>query len=430
MWDDREAALAEPLERFAALHAKTLRGSPAGVLDLSYPNPRADRDPRAFELLRDVLGSTTQDDLQYTPLGGGTVVRRRIASALSRQLDLRLGYRDVLLTPGATTALTVALAALFRSGDQVLVVTPCWMDYPLYLNRLGLDMVPVPSGPDKRLDVDAVSAACGPNTAGVIISQPACPTGVVHSAEELAALGAALGAAAQRFGHHPVLLSDEVHRDQVWDGDPMVSPMQVYPDTISIHSFGKAWSLQGQRTGYLALGPASYRHDESVVRIERAVRSTGACAPTALMQRLVLEIVDLLPDNGSLRAEQIRARELLADLGCRVVAGRATAFVYARCPAEIDDWEFVTRLARQGVLAMPSSVFHEIGYFRIALNVGAEQWNEVARRLRGVLPGPQEDSVRHLDEREHTYGHQAELGPGGGRTVGAVHQEGGACPGR
>ncbi|GAA2835518.1 aminotransferase class I/II-fold pyridoxal phosphate-dependent enzyme [Kitasatospora sp. CM 4170] len=381
---DEEALLAEPLERFGALHAAALRRS-GGVIDLSYPNPLVHRDPRAFELLRGLLDGTGQDALQYTPFGGGTVARRKAAAALAARTGVALGYRDLLLTPGATAALNTALAALFAPGDEVLVVTPCWMDYFLYLRRLGLRATAVPSGPDKRLDLDALAAALGPRTAGVIISQPVCPTGVLHDAGELAALARVLETAAARWGRRPVLISDEVHRDQNWGGTAFTSPMRLYPDTVSLYSYGKAWSLQGQRTGYLALGPGLAHAAQVRVRAERALRSLGHCAPTALMQRLVERIAGLTPDCAALRKDQHALRALLTGLGYRIVPGEATAFLYAGCPGGLGDWEFTELLAGRGVIAMPSSLFHEEGYFRLALNVGPERFGEIARSLRAAF---------------------------------------------
>ncbi|MFC9285743.1 aminotransferase class I/II-fold pyridoxal phosphate-dependent enzyme [Streptomyces sp. NPDC057052] len=383
--DDEERELTEPLERFTTLHTATLRGSRPGLVDLSYPNPLVHRDPRAFDLLRHVLDTADQSDLQYTPFGGGTVARRRVASALARRFAVPYGFRDVLLTPGATAALSVVLAALFRPGDEVIVPVPCWMDNILYLRRRGLRPVPVACGTDGRLDVAALARAIGPDTAGVLISQPVCPTGVLHSVGELAALAEVLGAARTRHGRTLVLISDEVHRDQTWDTAPFTSPVQVYPDTVSLYSFGKAWSLQGQRTGYAAFGPALDGRTDVLARAERALRSLGFCAPTALMQRLVVELADLTPECGPLHRDQLLLRGTLDRLGYTTVPGQATGFVYARCPAGTDDWTFVSRLARHGVLAMPSSLFHEPGAFRLALNVGPERLADVGRGLEAAL---------------------------------------------
>jgi aspartate aminotransferase len=296
--------------------------------------------------------------------------------------------RDVFLVPGATAALRLILDALFRPGEEVLFAVPGWMDYPVYLSACGLRAVPVALGADKHLDLGAIGDAIGPQTAGLIISQPACPTGVVYRPAELKGLADTLTAAARRHGRRVLLVSDEAHRDTVWDREPLRSPAEFYSQSVIVYSFGKAWSLQGQRTGYAALHPHFADHDSAVLATERALRSTGFCAPTAVMQLLVTEIADLIPDTGTLRRDQEDFRSRLTDLGYRPCKGGATSFIYVRCPDELrDDWEFTERLAAQGLLAMPSSVFHERGYFRLALNEPAERFEEITRRLSAALPG-------------------------------------------
>jgi aspartate aminotransferase len=178
-----------------------------------------------------------------------------------------------------------------------------------------------------------------------------------------------LAQAADRFGRRPVLVSDEAHRDQIWSGAQFISPMSSYPDVVSVYSFGKAWALQGQRTGYLAVNPEMNGHDEVVRRIERALRYTGTCAPTALMQELVQHLADLDPRTQALRADQERFRELVERVGLIAMPSQATAFVYVRCPPGLEDWAFVERMAHEGLLAMPSSIFHDTGHVRFALNL-------------------------------------------------------------
>jgi aspartate aminotransferase len=379
LWDADQAGSA--LERFWELHAQSSR-RPGGVIDMSFPNPRTRRDDQAFLRLRKLAARAEQEQLQYTPFGGRVPTRRRVAAAMSRRTRVPAGFADVFLTPGATAALVVTIDAFFRPGDEVLVITPAWMDYELYLLRRGISPVRVPSGPGKRLDVETVAARCGPRTAGVILSQPGCPTGVVHSENSMARLSDALRRASLASGRPAVLVSDEVHRDVVWDETATVTlPMRLYPQTVSIYSFGKAWSLQGQRTGYLALGPG-LRSDAHRARVGRCLRATGACAPTALMQLLVTEMADWVPDQRPLREDQLRIRRALDEIGYDVVAAQATHFVYVRCPHDMDDWPFVELLSRHGVLALPSSVFHEPGYFRLSLNGERTELSEAVRRLR------------------------------------------------
>jgi aspartate aminotransferase len=374
-------ALLEPLESFGRLHTTALRRWGPAAIDLSYPNAKVERDPRGRLALAELADRLTQQELQYTPFGGMTPIRRRIAAGLSRQVGVRFGHRDILLTPGGTAALTVAFTALLRPGCEVVVTTPCWMDYPLYLHHLGISCRLVPTKGLKKIDLAAIEAAWGPRTHGMIISQPNCPTGVMTTPEELAELGQLLQSLGDRGGRLPVLVSDEVHRDLTWGEADFVSPLRHYPQSLSIYSFGKAWTLQGQRTGYLALSPTFTPHDTALHRLERTLRVSGIGAPTALMQRVAGRLCGLEPDHRAIGDDQRRLRRELTDAGYQVIPAQAGSFVYVESP-EADELAFTHRLAMEhGLLVMPSRLFHEPGFFRIALNEDRRRLTEAVERL-------------------------------------------------
>jgi aspartate aminotransferase len=378
-------ALLQPLDDFSRLHARTLRRFGATAIDLSYPNPRFCQDGRAYQLLGDLAGQASVSDLQYTPFGGLTRTRRNIAGALGRRFGLPLSFRDIVLTPGAAAALHLACQVLFRPEDQVILIAPCWMDYPVYLRNLGVSVALVPSGAGKHLDHESIEAAWTPATRGVIISQPACPTGVVYTEHELQELASLLNAMGSTHGRQPVLISDEVHRDTVWNGTQLTTPVSVYPESLSVYSFGKAWSMQGQRVGYVAVSPGMSQRHALTAALERAMRVTGHCAPTALMQQVASRLASLAPETGDLASLQLFTRDRLAAAGYEIVPAEATSFVYLRAPAD-DEAGFTSLTADHGVLVMPSSIFHEPGYFRIALNVGHPQLDQAIARLAAAHP--------------------------------------------
>jgi aspartate aminotransferase len=378
--DPGMGALLQPLEDFSRLHARTVRRFGATTIDLSYPNPRSCGDDRAYQLLGDLAAHASVSELQYTPFGGLTRTRRNIAGALARRFGLPLSFRDIVLTPGAAAALRVACEVLFGQEDQVILIAPCWMDYPVYLRSLGISAALVRSAAGKHLDLEAIEAAWTPATRGVIISQPACPTGVVYTEDELQGLASLLNAMGSRYGRPPVLISDEVHRDTVWSGACFTTPLSIYPDSLSVYSFGKAWSMQGQRIGYMALSPGMSQRQALAIALERAMRVTGHCAPTALMQQTASRLASLVPGTGDLASVQLFARERLAAAGYEIVPADATGFVYVRAPGD-DEAGFASRAADHGVLVMPSGIFHEPGYFRIALNIGHPQLDQAVARL-------------------------------------------------
>jgi aspartate aminotransferase len=368
MWNNITAL--EPLliaqERFDDLAAATRRRFGRRVVDLSYANPYDGPDDEVRRALHLAIDDDDELGFQYTPFGGRTTTRRLIASKLSQEYGLPFTFRDVVMTPGAMGGLNIVLRTLFVPGDEVIVVTPCWQDYPLYLENLGLRARLVGRREDKHLDVPAIDAALSERTRGLLLSDPCCPTGVVYGEAELRALADRLTGAERRFGTSIYWISDEVHRNLIWSGQTFSSPLQSYPRALSVYSFGKALFLQGQRIGYVAVSPHLPERAALGKQLERCLRITGFCAPTTLMQRAVCRLLDHRPRLDALAARQAAVRDQLKTFGYDVCGGQATFFVYVKSPTA-DEFEFVERLAAQGVLVLPSILFHEKGYFRISV---------------------------------------------------------------
>jgi aspartate aminotransferase len=260
----------------------------------------------------------------------------------------------------------VVLRALFAPGDEVILITPCWQDYPLYLENLGLQARRVGRREDKHLDVPAIAQALSGRTRGLLLSHPCCPTGVAYGEEELRALADCLRDAERRFGTQIYWISDEVHRHLMWSGKAFYSPLRAYPRALSVYSFGKALFLQGQRIGYVAVSPVMPERAGLGHQLERCLRVTGFCAPTTLMQRAVCRLLDYQPPLDALAARQAAVRDALKGYGYAVCEGDATFFVYAKAPIA-DDFAFATSLAGRGVLVLPSTIFHEGGHFRVSV---------------------------------------------------------------
>jgi aspartate aminotransferase len=358
--------LLDAQERLDRLIAATFRRFGPRIVDLSYANPCDGPSEEVLSILARVTAESKGLSLQYTPIAGRTPPRRAVAAALTRQFGLPFDFRDIILTAGAMPALTIISRALFGPADEVIVLTPAWQDYPLYLRNLNIPIRLVPLRADKHLDLEAIHGALGPATRGVLFSQPCCPTGVVYSREELEALAAVLSGAEACFGAPVYLVSDEVHRDMLWGAHPFHSPLQSYARSVSIYSFGKAFALQGQRIGYIAVSPRMPDLDEVRTTIERCVRLMGFGHPTSIMQRAVSDLIDCEPAVAALARNQTAVRRALTAYGYDVCDGDATFYVYVKSPIE-DDFRFAERLASQGVLVVPSTLFHDPGYVRLSL---------------------------------------------------------------
>src|SRR5688572_607319 len=178
MW--RNIKTLEPLlnsqERLERLIAATFRQFGPRMVDLSFANPADGPSDEVLSILARVTAESKGLSLQYTPIAGRTSPRRAVAASLTRQFDLPFDFRDIVLTAGAMPALNIVARALFGPTDEVIILTPAWQDYPLYLQNLHIPIRLVPLRGDKHLDLDAIHAAIGPATRGVLVSQPCCPT--------------------------------------------------------------------------------------------------------------------------------------------------------------------------------------------------------------------------------------------------------------
>ena len=358
--------LLEPQERLDRLISAAFRRFGPKLVDLSYANPYAGPAEEVMRVLRQTMAERKGLSLQYTPCAGRTATRRAIAAHLEQEYELGFQFQDVIMTSGGTAGLNVACRAFFGPADEVIVLTPCWQDYPLYLRNLNIPYKLVPLRHDKRLDLSAIRSAIGPATRGVLFSHPCCPTGIVYAEEQLVELSEILSKAQTLFGSSIYIICDEVHRHLVWSGAAFVSPIASYPRTVTIYSFGKALSLQGQRIGYVAVSPQMPERQDGRTALERCVRLMGFGTPASLMQYAVCDLLTYKPSSETMSGLQAHVRHTLSAYGYEVCHGDATFYVYVKSPIA-DDFVFAEHLASHGVLVVPSTLFHDPGYVRLSL---------------------------------------------------------------
>jgi aspartate aminotransferase len=376
-------------ERFERIRVQALLRHGRGLCDLSYANAYDGPAPEVIAAIRHALDAPGVLDLQYTPYGGSTITRRLVAQSLSESTGLHFNWRDIVMTPGAMAALNIVFRAV-QSGDwtdEVIVVTPCWLDYPVYLSHLRLRpvFVPVQSG-SLHLDLDRIKEAIGPRTKALILSQPANPTGILYTEDELRELAGLLRGA----DHEILLISDECHRDVIFGGHGFVSPSRYYDSTCIVYSFGKSHFVQGQRIGYAAVSPRMTERHGTRLLLERLCRVMGFCTPTALMQLAVRNMLDIKPDLSRIAVRRERVLSELTASGYTLMPSQATFFLYPQTTGP-DDVAFTEELSRKGVLVLPAAMFHHEGHVRISLTATDEMFDkalpilqEAAGRCRTV----------------------------------------------
>ena len=181
-------------------------------------------------------------------------------------------------------------------GDEVIHTHHGFAMYRISALAAGATPVEAPER-DRRVDVDAILAACSPRTRLVFIANPANPTGTMLSEFEVARLAAHLPKGA-------ILALDGAYAEFAEDGfDGGATLATTHHNVVMLRTFSKLYGLGGLRVGW-GYGPQAII--DVLNRIRGPFNLSGpalAAAEAAVLDRAFAE---------HCRAENARLRDWLA----------------------------------------------------------------------------------------------------------------------
>jgi N-succinyldiaminopimelate aminotransferase len=322
---------------------------------------------------------------QYPPGQGTPELRQAIAAHQRRFYGLEHDPdSEVLVTAGATEAITAAVLALCEPADEVVMFEPYFDSYAPAVAMAGAVRRVVPLRPPSwAFDIDEFAAAITPRTRLVLLNSPHNPTGKVFDTEELAAIAQVC------IDADVLVVTDEVYEHLVFEGRhvPMASLPGMAERTLTVSSAGKTFSFTGWKIGWVC-GP------EALVTAVRTAKQFMTYVNGAPFQPAVAIGLGL-PDeffSGAASDLALRRNRLcdgLKSAGFDVIRPMATYFAMVDVSpvGEVDGVEFCRRLPeRCGVVAVPASVLYDDrdagrSLVRFAFCKRPEVIDEAVRRL-------------------------------------------------
>mgnify|MGYP000898283106 CR=1 FL=1 len=359
------------------------------VCDFSLGNPDVPPPERFTEVLRELVADTRPGVHGYMPNGGYPWVRDAIAARLSMEQQVAISGGDMLMTCGAAGGLNITLKSLLNPGEEVILLSPYFVDYRNYIdNHNGVSVI-APTAEDFSLDLPAIEAAITAKTKAILINSPNNPTGQIYSADSLWALGELLTLAGDRLDTTIYLIADEPYRKIVYDGHEVPSIFAAYRNSIVVSSYSKDLSLPGERIGYVAVHPEIEEKGALLNALTLANRILGFINAPALMQRAVAELQDASVDTTIYARRKELICRILSEAGYSFTDPKGAFYVYPKSPIA-SDVDFVAHLLEEKILTVPGVGFGTPGYFRIAFCVGedviarsAEGFKRAMARARG-----------------------------------------------
>lgn len=300
-----------------------------GVIHLEVGEPDFATPPHIVEAAHRAMAT---GDTHYTSTAGSTTFREAVARKLSRENGIRVDpATEVLGTPGAAGALSMALLAVVEPGDEVLIPDPGWPNYAALVHLAEGVPMPVPLSPEDgfRLTAGAVLDRLGPCTRALVVNTPSNPTGAVTGEAELRA---AVEACVERG---VLVIADEVYEHVRYPGAPPhwspASDPAFREHVITCNALSKTYAMCGWRVGYAA-GPAGVIADMARVFEPGhtnivSFAQTAAAAALDGPQDCVAGMVAAYRERRELVVDAIRS---IPGLDCRAPDGAFYAWVDVR----------------------------------------------------------------------------------------------------
>lgn len=323
----------------------------------------------------------------YTGMSGLIDVREAASRFLSEKYAVNYeAATEVLVTVGATEALSASLLAILEPGDKVLLPAPTYPGYeplillagaePVYIDTRATGFVLTPE------QIDQAMTEHGDKVKAIIITSPSNPTGVAYNEAEVAALSENLKK------YSIFVISDEIYSELNYESKHVSFGKYLREQTIVINGLSKSHAMTGWRIGFI-FAPA-----ELVAEIIKVHQYLVTAASTISQKAAVRALVQGISDAEIMREEYRVRRDFvyqsMTDLGFDVARPSGAFYIFAKIPAGYiqDSMAFCIDLAEKNQLALiPGIAFgpEGEGYVRISYAASLENLEEAMKRLTNYL---------------------------------------------
>lgn len=323
----------------------------------------------------------------YTGMSGLIDVREAASRFLSEKYTVNYEpTTEVLVTVGATEALSASLLSILEPGDKVLLPAPTYPGYeplillagaePVYIDTRETGFVLTPE------QIDQAMAEHGDKVKAVIITSPSNPTGVAYNEAEVSALS-------ETLKKYPVfVISDEIYSELNYETKHVSFGKYLREQTIVINGLSKSHAMTGWRIGFI-FAPAELV--EQIIKVHQyLVTAASTISQKAAVRALVQGISDAEMMREEYRERRDYVYQAMTKLGFEVARPSGAFYIFAKIPAgyEQDSMAFCIDLAEKNQLAIiPGIAFgpEGEGYVRISYAASMENLVEAMNRLATYL---------------------------------------------
>ena len=356
-----------------------------GVLRLTLGEPDFTTPDHVKEAAKAAIDANQS---HYTGMSGLLALREAASQFVVEKYNLQYRPEDeILVTIGATEALSATLTAILEPGDVVLLPAPAYPGYEPIVKLMGASVVEIDTTDNRFvLSPEALEKALeeqGERVKAIILNYPANPTGVTYSKEQMQDLARVLKK------YEVFVVCDEVYSELTYTGQPHVSLGSYLRDqAIIINGLSKSHAMTGWRLGFI-FAPASLTA-QLIKSHQYLVTAAGTMNQYAAIEALTVGKDDAEP----MKREYIERRDYIikemSAMGFDIIRPDGAFYIFAKIPQGYhqDSFEFLKLLAQEKAVAfIPGMAFgpYGEGYVRLSYAASMEVIQEAMSRLKEFM---------------------------------------------
>ena len=356
-----------------------------GVLRLTLGEPDFTTPDHIKEAAKRAID---QNQSYYTGMSGLLTLRQAASDFVKEKYQLDYNpENEILVTIGATEALSATLTAILEEGDKVLLPAPAYPGYEPIVNLVGAEIVEIDTTENGFvLTPEMLGKAIleqGDKLKAVILNYPANPTGITYSREQLEALAAVLRK------YEIFVICDEVYSELTYTGEAHVSLGTMLRDqAIIINGLSKSHAMTGWRLGFI-FAPATF-----TAQLIKSHQYLVTAANTMAQHAAVEALTAGKNDSEPMKKEYIQRRDYIIEkmtaLGFEIIKPDGAFYIFAKIPAGYnqDSFAFLKDFAQKKAVAfIPGAAFGRYGegYVRLSYAASMETIREAMKRLEEYM---------------------------------------------
>ena len=330
----------------------------------------------------------------YAPNTGDKEGRAAIAELFSKLQDVNITYKNVVLSAGCAGAINVFLRTILIVGDEVIIPSPYFLEYPYYIENYHGKAVYCETRFEEgwQINKERFEKCFTAQTRCVIINSPQNPTGIVYTDETIKMISEMCEKYSKKYGRPIWIISDDVYCRVLRPEKKHHQIFKFYKYSVISYSVSKDLSLPGERIGALIMNPEIKLCDRNIHAISMSNEFLAIYPPNRLHMRALPKLLKYTSQINLYSESQDIIEKTLKKLNIEYVQPEGAFYIFPKIPDGIDEMEFCKSMVENFIVVVPGSAFGSEGFYRLSfcknpedIKRGMEQFEKAYKNVINEL---------------------------------------------